>query len=221
MVALSATKIDSSEEIRAIEPEKRNCRFPDEKEILRIHRSYTQTNCMLECALFYARSKFQAHYNFTCTPWHLPFVDRLEQVCDPWSSSIFHKIMSKNKTNRDCSHCLPACTNTIYHVAITTAPFRVCDNSNIGVSQFCNFEDSLFPEPQIWARQARNEYADVFPLPDYISNLTSSERTYDRSPAVFPKLPKTYDAYDKDIAVVQVSISFLRLPSQKLDHFEK
>jgi hypothetical protein len=117
--------------------------------------------------------------------------------------------MYKNKTIRDCSHCLPDCTNTIYHVAITTAPFRVCDNSNIGVGQFCNFDDNLFPEPQIWARQVINEYADVFPLPDYIANLTSSERTYDRTPNVFPSLQKTYDAYDRDIAVVQVSVSLL------------
>jgi hypothetical protein len=135
MIALTATKIDSSDDIRSIKPERRNCRFPDEKETLKIHRSYTQTNCMLECSLFHAKSRFQADYNFTCTPWQLPFFNRLEQVCDPWSAVIFHRIMTKNITNRVCSHCLPDCTNTIYHVAITTAPFRVCDNSNAGVSQ--------------------------------------------------------------------------------------
>ena len=44
--------------------------------------------------------------------------------------------------------------------------------------------------------------------PQYLANLTSSERTYPRVPDLFPKMFKTYNAYEKDIAVLQVSFTF-------------
>jgi hypothetical protein len=56
-VALSATKVDALDTLRSIEPAKRNCLFPDENENLKIYKSYSQSNCYLECSLFYAQDQ--------------------------------------------------------------------------------------------------------------------------------------------------------------------
>ena len=203
LVAMSAVKIDASDDIKYLDPSKRNCLFPDETQFLKIHKSYSQTNCFLECGLFDAREKLRAETNITCTPWFYPVADRSEEFCDPWNAVKFVEKLSLDKENRDCSYCLPDCTNTVYHSTVTTAPFRICENSNLGAAKFCNFDDDSFPEPKIWARQVIEEFLNVT-APDLVKNLSSSKRTYYRNPDIFPKLTKTYDAYDKDIAVVQV-----------------
>jgi hypothetical protein len=40
--------------------------------------------------------------------------------------------------------------------------------------------------------------------PDYIKNVMSNERTLQRNRIVFTKQKKTYDAYQRDIAILQV-----------------
>jgi hypothetical protein len=62
-------------------------------------------------------------------------------------------------------------------------------------------------EPKIWAKQVLDEYGDT--VPDYIAGLVSNERRYGRRPDVFRKISGTYDAFEKDIAVVQVMIALL------------
>ena len=75
VVALTVTKITAQPSIRAVKPEKRNCRFPDETDILKMHNVYTQSNCLLECYLFHGQVRLAADTNVTynCTPWFLPF----------------------------------------------------------------------------------------------------------------------------------------------------
>jgi hypothetical protein len=46
--------------LRKIRPEKRNCYFPDETDMIRLHKKYSQTNCILECHLLYAQKEQQA-----------------------------------------------------------------------------------------------------------------------------------------------------------------
>ena len=75
MVALSATRIDADEAIRALDPKARNCRFPDETEDLVLYSSYSQLNCFLECSLLDARKKLKEQNNVTCTPWNFPFIN--------------------------------------------------------------------------------------------------------------------------------------------------
>ena len=55
LVSMTATKI-TSKDINHIEPYKRNCFFPDDKE-MKVHNNYSQDNCILECQLWYASSK--------------------------------------------------------------------------------------------------------------------------------------------------------------------
>ena len=70
MIALTATKIDADDGIRNIEPVRRNCRFPDEADQLLLHKNYSQANCFLECALFYAQNQLKQLNNAShkCTP---------------------------------------------------------------------------------------------------------------------------------------------------------
>ena len=53
-VAMTALGVDADDDIRQIEPGKRNCFFPDESP-LQMHRAYSQANCILECSIEYAR----------------------------------------------------------------------------------------------------------------------------------------------------------------------
>jgi hypothetical protein len=56
-IALSATSITTDESMKEIIPKKRNCKFSDEGEDLKIHRRYSQYNCFMECSLQYAQNQ--------------------------------------------------------------------------------------------------------------------------------------------------------------------
>jgi hypothetical protein len=56
IVSLDATRITASRDIESVEPEKRFCLFHNELE-LKVHNNYTQTNCILECTLNFAKNQ--------------------------------------------------------------------------------------------------------------------------------------------------------------------
>ncbi len=114
----------------------------DESEGLEIHKTYSQSNCQLECALFHAQKTLHAEdpTSKPCTPWYFPFKNGSSTYCDPWKAKRFYDIMlSYEATEETCQHCLPDCQKTIYNPSVTTLPFRLCQESNLGVSQLCNF----------------------------------------------------------------------------------
>lgn len=59
LVALSGTSIDAQDDIRSIDPVDRNCYFPDETDQLKIYKMYTQSNCVFECSMEYAKKRMQ------------------------------------------------------------------------------------------------------------------------------------------------------------------
>ena len=65
-VALSAT-VATSKDIRGIVPEARSCLFTEEGD-LEFYKSYTFSNCWLECKIKEAEKKHK------CIPWYLPKV---------------------------------------------------------------------------------------------------------------------------------------------------
>ena len=168
-IAVKATQIDTKESLRSIQPEQRKCILSDETRDLRIHKKYSQTNCLLECSLRFAQTKLSEHENVsqTCTPWYFPFEDQFRNVCDPWRTKIFHEYMVHNIPEDVCSHCLPDCSKTVYHPFITSLPFKVCDESNLGLSKFCDLEDKTIPEPRLWSQQVMQEYAGCPQIPDF------------------------------------------------------
>jgi hypothetical protein len=58
--------------------------------------------------------------------------------------------------------------------------------------------------------QVKQEYSsDSGSVPDYVKNVMSNERTLQRNRIVFAKQKPTYDAYLRDIAILQVFPIFL------------
>jgi hypothetical protein len=206
LIALSATKLDAGANLRQLSPSERQCLFSDETNNLVIHKHYSQSNCFLECFLLNAQNQLQISYNLTqnCTPWYYPFANDFGTICDPWQTQTFYELMVKVSPQEYCSHCLPDCTNTIYRPFITTLPFKACDESNFGVSHFCNIEDRTLPDPKLWAQLIKDQFINSPNQPDYIKSIVSNMRSANGTIFVSASKKNEYDAYEKDIAVVQV-----------------
>jgi len=114
----------------------------------------------------------------------------------------------KNVPNDECNHCLPDCIRTIYEQKVTTQPFRQCDERNLYLTDFCAVDFEKTVSPQIWAQQVIDSFIkNNKAVPNYLSKVVSGKRTVKTSYVLknfFPGLPKEYDAYKKDIAVLNV-----------------
>ena len=212
-VALSALEIHGNEAIRNIKPEDRDCYFSDEHP-LEEHQKYSQSNCVLECNMKYARKKMEEQNATTvCTPWFYPISDAdISQFCDPWDTAEFENLMA-SAPDEECSSCLPDCTKTIYEATVSAAPFRQCDHTNLGTSQLCDLED-VNMNPPIWQQLVQNEYLSAKgkvpefaePSDERMSNTRSFVSSEEKQAyLVFQvKNNKTpdYDAYTNDIAIV-------------------
>ena len=82
-IDLSATLVTTNG-IKDISPEDRGCLFTDESD-LEFYKSYTFTNCRLECGIK------EAEEEHNCIPWHLPKVG----LSSEWNSSMAtgHKLI--------------------------------------------------------------------------------------------------------------------------------
>ena len=156
-----------------------------------------------------------------CIPWYFPINDTsTARLCDPWEAREFRQYM-KSIPYDTCDYCLPDCETTIYHASVTAAPFRRCDYKNLGVSFLCNFNGNILGkqiQPAIWAESVIAQYInEIEQVPDYLEFAShSNKRFYVDSKAsgkpIFTaanedvisgeKTPKSYDAYEKDIAMV-------------------
>ena len=62
---------------------------------MKLHKNYSQSNCLLECSLKYAQN---VQSNSTglkaCTPWYFPFIQDEQKICDPWETANLSQIMS-------------------------------------------------------------------------------------------------------------------------------
>jgi hypothetical protein len=128
-------------------------------------------------------------------------------MCDPWENVDFLNNMINNIPDNQCSYCLPDCSTTIYEPALYTIPFRRCDSGNLGVSRFCNLNNRNLPQPMKFSTQITNEYKARNMTPEYLSTMESNNRIYFETVQdgdVFTLNEKVYDAYEKDIALIQV-----------------
>ncbi len=56
--------------LRDLSQDQRKCLFPDEVQDMKLHKNYSQGNCLLECSLKYAQNKLLNDTNVSpCTPW--------------------------------------------------------------------------------------------------------------------------------------------------------
>jgi hypothetical protein len=209
-VAISATKISATDDIRDVDPSKRNCLLSDENQDMKIHKKYSQSNCLLECSLSYAQKELAKSKNLTkpCSPWFFPTSEQFATICDPWETTDFGAFFN-NVPDTECSKCLPDCNTVTYEPAVTAVPFRRCDFRNLGVTPLCNLEGYNLPEPWIWTRQLlKNLKIEGKTNSSSIKgfNVVASERSLFSSlqqPSIFNLANESYDAYDKDIALVQ------------------
>ena len=71
-IDLSATLV-TTKDLRGIDPSARDCFFADEGD-LDFYKSYTFSNCRLECVIKRAEDKYN------CIPWYLPQVHRCQNL---------------------------------------------------------------------------------------------------------------------------------------------
>ena len=209
MVALTAMKVTADPKIRSIVPDAPKCYFDDETENIMIHKDYSQVNCLFECSLNYAQDLLAAKDNVThCTPWAFPFLDANHRMCDPWEKNYILTAMENEVPEDTCHHCLPDCNRVIYQPLITTQKFRNCDENNFGVSELCNLNANI--KPQIWGKQVLDQLQTSTIITKLKSLIQSSQRKI--KPKIvegflFENLSREYDAYENDIAVLNVFFS--------------
>lgn len=108
-IAVTASKIETSEDTRNFSPSRRGCRFEDETETLRIFDVYSQGNCFLECKIDLAAEICG------CVPWNYPSLED-SRICSPKGNWCFENSVinvSESLTFNDCG-CLPACNRIQY-----------------------------------------------------------------------------------------------------------
>ncbi len=107
-------------------PMRRNCYLPDEK-VLSFFPSYSESNCLLECAWSLARE------TCSCVPWHLANYYPDADLCEFHGKRCFDSIVDKRfdkvengdgeESGTDCQmECLRDCQNVYYSVKTSMTP---------------------------------------------------------------------------------------------------
>lgn len=108
-----------SAEFRAVEAEKRDCRFSYEGDRnSSMFKDYKQLGCLFECSLIYAIT------NVGCIPWDYPVPAGLDQadfdICVSNKNgskisnlALFHQLMESKESMADCK-CMPDCEKVTY-----------------------------------------------------------------------------------------------------------
>jgi len=202
IITLTATKIDAEPGLEDLDITKRNCRFPYETDVMKIHKHYSFDNCIFECALLFAQSKSVNG----CIPWYFPSAGDEILICDPWETVEFLNDMA-NVPEEKCDYCLSDCSTTLYQPYLVAVPFSKCDSYNLGVSKYCNIYNKNFVPPTKYDGQILAEYQARQRNDSFLKDIQSTTRTHARiipGGDVFTLNPKTYEAFDKDVAVVRI-----------------
>ena len=108
--------------------------------------------------------------------------------------------------------------------SLTAQPFRKCDEKNFGVSLLCNLElTNTLPQPQIFGTQVLDELNSTSngSIPSYAASVKSRKRYLKRTIMmnnVFSALEREYDAYEDDIAILNVyfdTVSVMQFGTQE------
>ena len=88
-----------------------------------------------------------------CVPWNFPSADVGMPPCKPLERHNFLQAFRTAETNNfvagGMARCLPNCGGTSYDITVTAAPFRQCDQANMGLTRLCDLDTKL--SPQKWA----------------------------------------------------------------------
>ncbi len=105
--------MEGTNEFRAMAPQKRNCFYPEEKQ-LKHFPAYSEPNCVLECAWYYAANKCE------CTPWFLHLHHPDVNTCEAHGNLCFSDIIKGryDLLGNECMNgCLPDCETVEYKIS--------------------------------------------------------------------------------------------------------
>jgi len=187
------------------------------------HKKYSYANCKFECAFSYAKNEAFLNFGAKCQPWFFPITNNSNMICDPWVSSYFFQIISKEIPDALCSQCLPDCSTTYYDSTVVAVPFQKCDSSNLGVSQFCQLVGQRPLQENVLV-QIVKEFTEYnldgiynSDTPDYIPTAGDMTiRTYGYN--IFEKTPSYYFPYDRDMAMVEIIFQKSTLVEMESQH---
>ena len=210
LVSISATVVNADDSIRNLDPIARDCHFEDENENLLLYKNYIQSNCLFECFFSFAQKAQKSRnvkYNY-CIPWFFPTAEKLPTICDSWEAVELFNLMT-NVPSKDCMHCLPDCSTTIYKKSISAVPFRECSLHNIGVSKFCYFANVSYQNFRLRTKIFSDNYESQFlKVPSYIDQLfIDVNRSYSstiKNGDIFGCNNVGFDLFENDIAKVQI-----------------
>ncbi len=99
----------TTDEFRALTPQKRDCLFGDELK-LRLFKSYSEANCFLECAWEHAEKLCH------CVPWFLLDLFPHSDMCEVYGNKCFRTIVDQRYSgNIPCQYqCLQDCDKVRY-----------------------------------------------------------------------------------------------------------
>ena len=153
-----------------------------------------------------------------CVPWFYPVEDKyLHEICDPWKTTQFQNLLEEaSEVDGDCKYCLPDCNATKYKTSISSAPFRICDRTNVATSPLCkiSFGSGMMMNPPIWKSSVEAEYEKFNDgdVPEFLTaqqNIMSNIRQYAPKEAVKDLVFRagrenklTYNALEEDITIV-------------------
>ena len=200
-VAITATHTSAQESLRYLPISKRKCIYDDEVE-LQLFNTYSVKNCWMEGLTNFSR---KSNPN-GCVPWNFPSADEDMPPCKPIERHNFLQAFRTAETNNfvagGMAKCLPNCGGTSYGISVTAAPFRQCDQANMGLTRLCDLDTKL--SPQKWADLILESYRHHGDgsLPDYIQKVIRSKMRNipeDKLFGAWNRAEKSYNAFEKDI----------------------
>lgn len=112
LVSISASKISTNDDLRALKPEKRKCFFSDEISTVKQFKTYSQDNCMLSCAVSLIET-ILTEQGKNCLPLKLSVLNSDDTpLCDPFESENYFELMKNVSREYKCDHCLPSANIT-------------------------------------------------------------------------------------------------------------
>ncbi|XP_059083937.1 uncharacterized protein LOC131881173 [Tigriopus californicus] len=151
----------AEESLRSMSLEKRKCQFQDESSDSLLFKSYSQTNCQLECRLKFAVEQCD------CLPWNYPHMvldGQLTKLCDYRGNYCVENILHRSITWQECP-CYPPCETITYTFSMNIKTMERPCSSEFG---------SAFPIQYV----QNSELAPFisYPVDDYLTGKNRSLR---------------------------------------------
>jgi hypothetical protein len=125
-----------------------------------------------------------------------------------------------NVPTKNCQHCLPDCSSTIYQTKLTAVPLRTCELANMGSSGMCK----TMTNPRMLDKTIKSNYEKRLKSKPYFSKKclsTSSTRNTGSALSqgdIFGSTDTSYEAFQTDIAKIQI---FFKSATASIIHREQ